>query len=64
MEYRGVEYYVAQGIEIGTWKVSTSLEEKIRTVKTKSRQDAVFAAERLIDKALTVKKRRLAKPND
>src|SRR5712664_2167789 len=40
MKYRGVEYYVAQGVEAGTWKFSTSMNDKIRTVRGKSRQDA------------------------
>jgi hypothetical protein len=64
MKYRGVEYYVAQGVEAGTWKFSTSMNDKIRTVRAKSRQEAVKAAERLIDSALTPKKRRLVKPRD
>jgi hypothetical protein len=62
MKYRGVEYYVAQGVESGTWKFSTSMNDKIRTVRAKSRQEAVKAAERLIDLGLTPKKRRLAPP--
>jgi hypothetical protein len=61
MEYRGVEYHVAQAVEVGTWKVSTSLERKTRTIKAKSRKNAVIAAEHLIDKALAPKKRRLVK---
>jgi hypothetical protein len=62
MKYRGVEYYVAQGVEIGTWKVSTSMNDKIRTVRAKSRQEAAKAVERRIEDALTPKKRRLAPP--
>jgi hypothetical protein len=62
MKYRGVEYYVAQGVEVGTWKFSTSMNDKIRTVRAKSRQEAVKATERLIDLALTPKKRRLVLP--
>jgi hypothetical protein len=58
MEYRGVEYHVAQAVEVGTWKVSTSLEKKTRTIRAKSRKNAVIAAEHLIDKALAPKKRR------
>jgi hypothetical protein len=61
VEYRGVEYYVAQAVEVGTWKVSTSLEKTTRTVRAKSRKDAVIAAEHLIDKAIAPKKRRLVK---
>ena len=63
MKYRGVEYYVAQGVEVGTWKFSTSMNDKIRTVRAKSRQEAAKAAERLIDLALTPKKRRLVPPD-
>jgi hypothetical protein len=33
MKYRGVEYYVAQGVEVGIWKFSTSMNDKIRTVR-------------------------------
>jgi hypothetical protein len=62
MKYRGVEYYVAQGVEVGTWKFSTSMNDKIRTVQAKSRQEAVKAVERRIEDALTPKKRRLAPP--
>jgi hypothetical protein len=50
MEYRGVEYHVAQAVEVGSWKVSTSLEKKTRTIRAKSRKNAVIAAEHLIDK--------------
>jgi hypothetical protein len=38
MEYRGVEYHVAQAVEVGTWKVSTSLEKKTRTNKSKKQE--------------------------
>ena len=62
MKYRGVEYYVAQGVEVGTWKFSTSLNDKIRTVRAKSRQDAAKVVERRIEEALAPKKRRLAPP--
>jgi len=62
MEYRGVEYSVAQGIEFGTWKWSTSLDKSIHTLHAKSRQDAVRAVEQRIDDALAPKKQRLVKP--
>ena len=64
MKYRGVEYYVAQGVEIGTWKFSTSMNDKIRTVRAKSRQEAAKAVEQRIEVALTPKKLRLVKPRD
>jgi len=25
MNYRGIEFYVAQGVEVGTWKFTTSM---------------------------------------
>jgi hypothetical protein len=62
MKYRGVEYYVAQGVEAGTWKFSASMNDKIRTVRGKSRQDAPKAVERLLEQALSPKKRPLAPP--
>ena len=62
MKYRGVEYYVAEGVEVGTWRFSTSMNDKIRTVRAKSRQEAAKAVERLIDLALAPKKRRLVLP--
>jgi hypothetical protein len=64
MKYRGVEYYVAQGVDVGTWKFSTSMNDKIRTVRAKSRQEAAKAVERRIEQALTPKKLRAAKPLD
>ena len=64
MKHRGVEYYVAQGVEAGTWKFSTSMDDKIRTVRAKSRQDAVKSVERRIEEALTPKKLRPVKPRD
>jgi hypothetical protein len=62
MKYRGVEYYVAQGVDVGIWKFSTSMNDKIRTVRAKSRQEAAKAVERRIERALTPKKLRPAKP--
>jgi hypothetical protein len=64
MKYRGVEYYVAQGVDVGTWKFSTSMNDTIRTVRAKSRQEAAKAVERRIEQALTPKKLRAAKPLD
>ena len=62
MKYRGVEYYVAQGVEVGTWKFSTSMNDKIRTVRAKSRQEAAKVVERWIEEALAPKKRGLRHP--
>jgi len=60
MKYLGVEYYIAQGVAVGTWKFSTSMNDQIRTVRAKNRQDAAKAVEQRIEEALTPKKRRLA----
>jgi hypothetical protein len=62
MKYRGVEYYIAQGVELGTWRFSTSMNDKIRTLRAKNRQDAAKAVERQIEKALAPKKRQLVSP--
>ena len=64
MKHRGVEYYVAQGVEAGTWRFSTSMNDKIRTVRARSRKDAAKVVEQRIEEALTPKKRRLVKPRD
>jgi hypothetical protein len=64
MKHRGVEYYVAQGVEAGTWKFSTSMNDKIRTVRARSRKDAAKVVEQRIEEALTPKKRRLVKSRD
>jgi hypothetical protein len=64
MKHRGVEYYVAQGVEAGTWKFSTSMNDKIRTVRARSRKDAAKVVEQQIEEALTPKMRRLVKPRD
>src|SRR5258708_7687689 len=48
MKHRGVEYYIAQGVEVGTWKFSTSMNDKIRTLRGKSKQQAVEAVERTV----------------
>ena len=64
MKHRGVEYYVAQGVEAGTWKFSTSMNDKIRTARARSRKDAAKVVEQRIEEALTPKKRRLVKPRD
>jgi hypothetical protein len=56
MEYRGVEYSIVQGLAVGTWKWTSSFDEKTRTISAASRQDAIKAVHRLIDKALAPKK--------
>src|SRR5450759_3944832 len=60
MKYSGVKYYVDKGVEVSTWKFETSMNEKIPTVRAKSKEDAAKVVERTIDKALTPKKRSVA----
>jgi hypothetical protein len=59
MEYRGVEYSVAQGIECGMWKWSTSLDKSMHTQKTD--KTLLGPSRQRIDDALAPKKRRLVK---
>jgi hypothetical protein len=64
MKHRGVEYYIAQGVKAGTWKFSTSMNDKIRTVRGKSKQQAVEAVQRTIDKTLDRRNRGPVKPGE
>jgi len=59
MEYRGTEYTVVQGIERGVWKWSTAVSGVVLIGQEETRSAAVLAAEKAIDRALAVKKRRL-----
>jgi hypothetical protein len=56
--YRGTEYTVVQCIERGVWKWSTSVADMLVTGKAGTRSEAVAAAEKAIDRALSLKKRR------
>ena len=51
MEYRGIEFSDAQGLD-----VRTSFDEKTRTMSAISRQEAIKAVQGMIDKALAPKK--------
>jgi hypothetical protein len=62
MEYRGTEYTVVQGIERGVWKWSTSVAGVVLIGQEETRSAAVLAAEKAIDRALTVKKPRPGRP--
>jgi hypothetical protein len=56
MQYRGIEFSIAQGLDLRAWKWTSSLDQKTRTVSATSRQDAMKAVHGLIDKALAPKK--------
>jgi hypothetical protein len=60
VEYRVVEYSIAQGIDARTWKWTSSLDEETRTTSAMSRQEATKAVHALIDKALAPKKNKQA----
>src|SRR5450755_3861798 len=53
MNYRGIEFYVAQGVEVGTWKFTTSMNDQIRLVRATNRQEAAEVIERRIEAALS-----------
>jgi hypothetical protein len=59
MEYRGIEFSIAQGLDVRTWKWTSSLDEKTRTMSAISRQEAIKAVQGMIDKALAPKKQYL-----
>jgi hypothetical protein len=52
MEYRGIEYRVIQGIKRGFWKWSVESAEGTRAGTSDSRDTAVSAAKRTIDRLL------------
>jgi hypothetical protein len=62
MEHRDVEYTVTQGIERGVWKWSVSVEGMIVSGQKQTRQEAISAAEKSIDRAISLKKARLVPP--
>jgi hypothetical protein len=59
MQYRDIEYSIAQSLDVGTWKWTSSLDQKTRTISAKSRKDAVEAVHKLIDKTVAPKKQYL-----
>jgi hypothetical protein len=63
MEYRGIEYTVDQGVGQHMWTWTTSVVAGVMVMgKAHSKAAAVTAAEKAIDRALTVKKVRLVPP--
>ena len=62
MEYRGIEYAVVKGIGRYTWKWSAFVGGAIVTGQAHSKQAAIVAAEKAIDRALAVQKVRLVPP--
>ena len=62
MEYRDIEYTVVQGIGRHLWKWSASVADVVITGQEHSKSAAVVEAEKAIDRALALKKVRLAPP--
>jgi hypothetical protein len=62
MEYRGTEYAVVEGIGRYLWKWSAFVGGAIVTGQAHSKQAAIVAAEKAIDRALAVQKVRLVRP--
>ena len=62
MKYRGIEYAIVQAIGRQMWKWSTFVGGAVRTGQAHSKQAAIVAAEKAIDRALALKKVRLVPP--
>jgi hypothetical protein len=62
MQYRGIEYVVVEGIGQPMWKWSASAGGAVVTGQAHSKQAAMVAAEKAIDRALAIKKVRLVPP--
>jgi hypothetical protein len=62
MEYRGTENAVVEGIGRNIWKWSAFVGGAIVTGQAHSKQAAIAAAEKAIDRALAVQKVRLVWP--
>jgi hypothetical protein len=62
MEYRGTEYAVVQGIGQHMWKWSAFVGGAVMTGRAHSKQAAMVAAEKAIDRALAFKKVRVVPP--
>jgi len=58
MEYRGVEYRIIQGIKRGLWRWSADTEAGTRVGTSDTRDRAVSAAKRTIDRFLDSTKRK------
>jgi hypothetical protein len=55
MQYRGIEYAVVQGIVHHVWKWSASAGGNLLSGQSHSKQEAMSAAEKAIDRALAKK---------
>jgi hypothetical protein len=62
MEYRGKHYSVVQSLRHHTWKWSVDVNGRVKSGKALSREVGIQLAERVIDRALAPKKKRLVPP--
>jgi hypothetical protein len=62
MKYRGIEYGIVEGTGGHMWRWSTLIGGAVKTGRAHSKQAAIAAAEKAIDRALTLKKVRLVPP--
>lgn len=62
MRYRDVDYTVVQGLGQQLWKWGFAIGGKAMTGRAATKAEAVAAAERAIDRALTPRKLRLIRP--
>jgi hypothetical protein len=62
MRYRGIEYGIVQGIGQHMWKWSAFVGGAVMTGQAHSKQAAIAAAEKAIDRALALQKVRLVPP--
>jgi hypothetical protein len=62
MKHRDIEYSVVQGIERCVWKWSASFDGVVIKGQAAIKSEAVAAAEKVIDRALALKKMRLVPP--
>ena len=62
MKYRGTEYAIVEGIGRHMWKWSAFVGGAVVAGQAHSKQAAVVAAEKAIDRALAIQKIRLVPP--
>jgi hypothetical protein len=62
MEYRGIEYAIVEGTGGHMWRWSAFAGGAVVTGQAHSKQAAMVAAEKAIDRALALKKVRLVPP--
>jgi hypothetical protein len=62
MKYRGIEYGIVEGTGGHIWRWSTFVGGAVRTGQAHSKQAAMAAVEKAIDRALALRKVRVVPP--